>query len=85
MTPLQTALYLFAAEQRMHGFSQKNGAACWEARRTVDRAAQQLTAMGEAAAEWAWQLRDGMDTLASYQEEASFLTGLSIGLELGRL
>lgn len=55
------------------------------ARLREDRLTEQLTALAPEAAEYVEQLKNELSDAYSFREQAFLLSGISIGLELGRL
>jgi len=84
MTDLQRALYQFAQENRVCSLLQTEQQALWEGQKLVQEARAGLCALGDEAAGLAEKMEDGMLLGFSIEQEAVFLAGLAIGLELGR-
>ena len=85
MTPLLEAIYRCAMEHRKSNYLQDSRFEAAQAQKMVDSAMEKLTAAGAATADCAQCLTSGYAELYSIHQEAAFLTGLSIGLELSRL
>ena len=85
LNPLCDALYTYAMEYRAAAFLHTNKQEERENLRMVESAIQNLNSMGPAAADWAERIQNGLDAISAIQEQAAFLAGLSIGLELGAL
>ena len=94
MTDLQRALYQFAQENRVYSLLHTEQQELWEGQKLVQeaRAGQKLVqearaglrALGDEAAGLGEKMEDGMLLGFSIEQEAVFLAGLAIGLELGR-
>ena len=84
MTDLQRALYQFAQENRVCSLLQTDQQALWEGQKLVQEARAGLCALEDEAAGLAEKMEDGMLLGFSIEQEAVFLAGLAIGLELGR-
>ena len=84
MTNLQRALYQFAQENRVYSFLHAEQQALWEGKKLVQEARAGLCALGDEAAGLAEKMEDGMLLSFSIEQEAVFLAGLAMGLELGR-
>ena len=85
MKPLWKALYQYALAHRIDRFLEPAQQELADTQAMVDRALTSLRDMNAAAADYADRMEYGYLVLSSIQEEAHFLAGLSIGLELGRL
>ncbi len=84
MTELQKVLYQYAQEQLVMGFLYQNRGEWQMAELAVKQAQKQLEALGPEAAARMRQLIDRQLDSFIFEQEAIFLSGLSIGLELGR-
>ena len=84
MTDLQRALYQFAQENRVYSLLHTDRQALREGQKLVQEARTGLRALGDKAAGLAEKMEDGMLLGFSIEQEAVFLAGLAIGLELGR-
>ena len=84
MTDLQRALYKSAQETRVYSRLHTEQQALWEGQKLVQEARAGLYALGDEAAGLAEKMEDGMLLGFSIEQEAVFLAGLAIGLELGR-
>ena len=85
MTELQAALYRYARESRVERFLRPERRELEANRRMVGEAMASLSAMGEAPADLARRVEQGLQLCADLEQEASFLVGLAVGLELGRM
>ena len=83
MTDLQRALYQFAQENRVYSLLHTDRQALREGQKMVQEARAGLRALGDEAAGLAEKMEDGMLLGFSIEQEAVFLAGLAIGLELG--
>ena len=83
MTDLQRALYQFAQENRVYSLLHTEQQTLWEGEKLVQEARAGLRALGDEAAGLAEKMEDGMLLGFSIEQEAVFLAGLAIGLELG--
>ena len=84
MTDLQRALYQFAQENRVYSLLYTGRQELWEGQKLVQEARAGLCALGDEAAGLGEKMEDGMLLGFSIEQEAVFLAGLAIGLELGR-
>ena len=84
MTDLQRALYKFAQENRVYSLLHTERQELREGQKLVQEARAGLRALGDKAAGLAEKMEDGMLLGFSIEQEAVFLAGLAIGLELGR-
>ena len=84
MTELQKVLYQYAQERLVMGFLYQNRGEWQMAELAVKQAQEQLEALGPEAAARMRQLTDRQLDGFIFEQEAIFLSGLSIGLELGR-
>ena len=86
MTDLQRALYQFAQENRVysHLLFCVQQQELREGQKLVQEARAGLRALGDEAAGLGEKMEDGMLLGFSIEQEAVFLAGLAIGLELGR-
>ena len=84
MTDLQRALYQFAQENRVYSLLHTEQQELREGQKLVQEARAGLRALGDKAAGLAEKMEDGMLLGFSIAQEAVFLAGLAIGLELGR-
>ena len=84
MTNLQRALYQFAQENRVYSLLHTERQELREGQKLVQEARVGLRALGDEAAGLAEKMEDGMLLGFSIEQEAVFLAGLAIGLELGR-
>ena len=84
MTDLQRALYQFAQENRVYSLLHTGRQELWEGQKLVQEARAGLCALGDEAAGLAEKMEDGMLLGFSIEQEAVFLAGLAMGLELGR-
>lgn len=84
MTDLQRALYQFAQENRVYSLLHTERQELREGQKLVQEARAGLCALGDEAAGLAEKMEDGMLLGCSVEQEAVFLAGLAIGLELGR-
>ena len=85
MTQLENTLFLYAQENLIRRMLREENAALSRTEREAEGLMEQLKALGGEAERLAKELRFQNDTVSSLLEEAAFLSGLSIGLELGRL
>lgn len=84
MTGLQTILYQYAQEQYVPVLLHPNQKELRDNQKMAEEALEQLNALGEEAAGMVKRMEDGMLVCSSIEQEAGFLAGLAIGLELGR-
>ena len=84
MTELQKVLYQYAQERLVMGFLYQNRGEWQMAELEVKQAQEQLEALGPEAAVRMRQLIDRQLDSFIFEQEAICLSGLSIGLELGR-
>ena len=84
MTELQKVLYQYAQERLVMGFLYQNRGEWQMAEFAVKQAQKQLEALAPEAAARMRQLIDRQLDSFIFEQEAIFLSGLSIGLELGR-
>ena len=85
MTPLLAALYHHALEHRVDRYLEESQEEIADTTHMIQHAMGKLEAAGADISDYAQRLQFGGDTLSSIYQEAGFLAGLSIGLELGRL
>ena len=85
MTQLENTLFLYAQENLIRRMLREENAALSRTEREAEGLMEQLKALGGEAERLAKERRFQNDTVSSLLEEAAFLSGLSIGLELGRL
>lgn len=85
MNSLYEALYRYAAECRVQPFLHPSRGEEADTLTMIDNSMDYLRALGPGAADHADRVKSGMETLSYINEEALFLAGLSIGLELGAL
>ena len=83
MTDLQRALYQFAQENRVYSLLYTGRQELWEGQKLVQEARAGLCALGDEAAGLAEKMEEGMLLGFSVEQEAVFLAGLAMGLELG--
>ena len=83
MTDLQRALYQFAQENRVYSLLHTEQQELREGQKLVQEARAGLRALRDEAAGLAQKMEDGMLLGFSIEQEAVFLAGLAIGLELG--
>ena len=84
MTDLQRALYQFAQENRVYSLLHTEQQELREGQKLVQEARAGLRALGDEAAGLAEKMEEGMLLGFSVEQEAVFLAGLAMGLELGR-
>ena len=84
MTNLQRALYQFAQENRVYSLLHTEQQELREGQKLVQEARAGLYALGDEAAGLAEKMEDGMLLGCSIEQDAVFLAGLAMGLELGR-
>lgn len=85
MKTLSDTLFSYANEHRVGRFLREDREELRDEQALVNRALEALHAMGGDAAGWAERIEHGADALSYLNERAAFLSGLSIGLELGAL
>ena len=85
MNALYDALFTYALESRLPLFLHPERMEQADNLRMVERSIQFLETLGSDAAEHADRVRSGMDAVNTLNMEATFLAGLSMGLELGAL
>jgi len=83
MNPLYEALFCYAMEHRALTFLRPNRKEESDNLKMVELAIQKLTDMGPEAEDYAQRIQTGLQIISDLNEEAAFLSGLSIGLELG--
>ena len=84
MTDLQRALYQFAQENRVYSLLHTEQQELREGQKLVQEARAGLRALGDEAAGLGEKMEDGLLRCSSIEQEAVFLAGLAMGLELGR-
>ena len=84
MTGLQTILYQYAQGQYVPVLLHPNQKELRDNQKMAEEALEQLNALGEEAAGMVKRMEDGILVCSSIEQEAGFLAGLAIGLELGR-
>ena len=82
MNSLHYALYQYAMEHRADQFLQENKQDEQENLRMVEQSLKALSAMNPITADHAQRIYNGLHTISSLHQEAAFLAGLSIGIEL---
>ena len=82
MNSLHYALYQYAMEHRADQFLQENKQDEQENLRMVEQSLKALSAMNPITADYAHRICNGLYTISSLHQEAAFLAGLSIGIEL---
>ena len=85
MKTLSDTLFSYANEHRVGRFLREDREELRDEQALVNRALEALHAMGGDAAGWAERIEHGTDALSYLNERAAFLSGLSMGLELGAL
>lgn len=84
MTDLQKVLYQYAQERLVMGLLYRDREEWHQAERAEELAQDRLEELGPKVATLARQLCDRQVERFSLEQEAVFLAGLSLGLELGR-
>ena len=84
MTDLQRVLYQFAQENRVYSLLHTDQQELREGQKLVQEARAGLRALGDEAAGLGEKMEDGMLLGFSIEQEAVFLAGMAMGLELGR-
>ena len=84
MTDLQRALYQFAQENRVYPLLHPEQQELRDNQAMFQAARERLCALGAEEADLAERMEDGLLRCSSIEQEAVFLAGLAIGLELGR-
>ena len=84
MTDLQKALYKYVQERLVLGLLYRNREEWEQAERETEQAQSRLEALGPEAAALTEQFSQRRLESFCLEEEAVFLAGLSLGLELGR-
>ena len=82
MNSLYYALYQYAMEHRADQFLQDNKQDELENLRMVEQSLHTLSAIDPITADHAQRIYNGLHTISSLHQEAAFLAGLSIGVEL---
>ena len=85
MKTLYDTLFFYAAEERADRFLRDDRDEVRDEQAMVGKALDALHAMGGEAARWAERIEHGTEALSYLNERAAFLSGLSMGLELGAL
>lgn len=85
MKTLYDTLFSYANEHWVGRFLREDREELRDEQAMVDKALNALHAMGGEANGWAERIEHGTDALSYLNERAAFLSGLSIGLELGAL
>ena len=85
MNSLQYALYQYAMEHRAAQFLLENKQDELENLRMVEQSVNALSYKNPITADHAQRIYDGLSTVSSLHQEAAFLAGLSIGVELHRM
>ena len=85
MRTLYDTLFFYAAEERADRFLREDKKELMDELDMVNHALDSLRSMGDRGAELADRIESGTDSAAFFQERAAFLSGLSMGLELGAL
>ena len=85
MTQLQDIIYTYAQENLLCRLLWEDNAALRRSEREEEALIGQLKALGGEPERLVKQLRFERDTAATLREQGSFLAGLAVGLELGRL
>ncbi len=83
MNPLYEALFCYAMEHRAVTFLPPNRKEESDNLQMVELSIKKLADMGPEAEDYAQRIQIGMNIISNLNEEAAFLSGLSIGLELG--
>ena len=84
MTDLQRALYQFAQENRVYPLLHPEQQELRDNQAMFQAARERLCALGAEEADLAERMEDGLLRCSSIEQEAVFLAGLAMGLELGR-
>lgn len=85
MNTLYDTLFFYAAEERTDRFLRESKKELLAELDMVNHALDELRATGATGADLAGRIESGTDSAALFHERAAFLSGLSIGLELGAL
>ena len=85
MNSLKTALYTYASEHRILSARNQFDPERWHLEHEVTQSMNAIAALGEEGKRLSRRLEEQYNALSSIYEEAAFLAGLSIGLELGAL
>ena len=85
MKTLLDTLFFYAAEERADRFLLDDKKELMDELDMVHHALDELRAAGDRGADLADRIESGTDSAALFQERAAFLSGLSMGLELGAL
>lgn len=85
MKTLLDTLFFYAAEERVDRFLQPDKKELLAELDMVNHALDKLREAGAESADLAGRIESGTDTAAFLQQRAAFVSGLSIGLELGAL
>ena len=85
MTELQDVIYTYAQEHLLRPLLWEDLAALDRAEGEAEELIQRLKALGGEPERLVKQLRFERDTAATLREQGSFLAGLAVGLEQGRL
>ena len=84
MTNLQRALYQFAQEKRVYPLLLPEQQELQRQQASVQEARERLCTLDGDAAGPVQQMEDGLLLCSAIEQEAGFLAGLAIGLELGQ-
>lgn len=85
MNTLYDTLFFYAAEHRTDRFLREDRDEVQDEQAMVNQSLDALRSMGGEVAGWVERMEHGRDALSYLNERAAFLSGLSIGLELGAL
>lgn len=85
MNTLYDTLFSYANEHRVGRFLREDREQLQDEQAMVNQALEVLHAMGGDTADQAARIERGTDALSYLNERAAFLSGLSMGLELGGL
>lgn len=85
MKSLSDILFAYAGEHRMRSILPRFDPEHWQLEYEVSRSMDALSALGGEAKRLSRRLEEQHNALSSLNEQAAFLSGLSIGLELGAL
>ena len=85
MNSLSDVLYAYAGEHRIQSTLFRFDPERWHLEHEVSQTMDALEALGGEAKRLSRRLEEQRSALSSLQEQAAFLAGLSIGLELGAL
>lgn len=85
MKSLTDILFAYAGEHRMQSILPRFDPERWQLEGQVSTSMDAIAALGEEGKRLSRRLEEQHNALSSLNEQAAFLAGLSMGLELGAL